>query len=79
MAGTGFYDTSQNIYLPKDSLTWTDLGNSPYQTWDNYTSWYQNIASDTTVAFTSAIIDFGRNAKVIPTVTIVTGKDGNTS
>ena len=79
MAGTGFYDTSQNAYFPKDTLTWTDLGNSPYQTWDNYTTWYQNLSGSTTVAFTSAIIDFGRSAKVIPTVTITTGKDGDTS
>ena len=59
MAKTGFFDASQGIYLPKDSLTWNDLNTSPYATWDNWTRWYQNLSASTTVEFTTDIIDFG--------------------
>jgi len=79
MAGTGFYDESQRLYLPKDTLTWTDLNTSPYATWDNWTSWYQNLTSSSTVQFTTDIIDFGRSAKVAPTVIVKTSVDGNTN
>lgn len=79
MAGTGFYDSSQRLYLPKDTLTWTDLNTSPYATWDNWTSWYQNLTSSSTVQFTTDIIDFGRSAKVTPTVIVKTSVDGNTN
>jgi len=78
MAKTGFYDSSQRIYLPKDNLTWTNLDTSPYATWDNWTSWYQNLSASTTVEFTTDIIDFGRSAKVAPTVIVTTGLDGDT-
>ena len=56
MAKTGFFDNSQKIYLPKDSLTWADLGNSPYATWDNWANWYQNLTTSTTVEFTRDIL-----------------------
>jgi hypothetical protein len=78
MAKTGFYDDNQRIYLPKDTLTWTDLNTSPYATWDNWTSWYQNLSASTTLEFTTDIIDFGRSAKVTPTVILRTGLDGET-
>lgn len=78
MAKTGFYDSSQELYLPKDTLTWTDLNTSPYATWDNWTSWYQNLSASTTVEFTSDIIDFGSSRSVIPFVTIFTKLDGAT-
>lgn len=77
MAGTGFYDKEQRIYLPKDTLTWTDLNTSPYATWDNWTSWYQNLSSSTRVSFTGAIVDAGKSVKVVPRVTISTGLDGD--
>lgn len=77
MSGTGFYDVGQAVYLPKDTLTWANLGSSPYGSWDSYTTWYKNLTSSSTVAFTSAIIDFGRSAKVVPTITLTTAKDGN--
>lgn len=77
MAGTGFFDVGQQVYLPKDTLTWADLGSSPYQTWDSYTTWYKNLTSSTTVAFTSAIIDFGRSAKIVPNIQLSTAKDGS--
>ena len=76
MAGTGFFDVGQAVYLPKDTLTWANLGSAPYQTWDSYTTWYKNLSSSSTVAFTSPIIDFGRSAKVVPTISLTTAKDG---
>jgi len=78
MAKTGFYDASQQIYLPKDSLTWADLGNSPYATWDNWTSWYQNLSTSTTVEFTTDIIDFGSAKTIVPFIELSTRKDGTT-
>lgn len=77
MSGTGFFDVGQQVYLPKDTLTWANLGSSPYGSWDSYTTWYKNLTSSSTVAFTSAIIDFGRSAKVVPSITLSTAKDGN--
>jgi len=77
MAKTGFFDASQGIYLPKDSLTWDDLSNSPYATWDNWTRWYQNLTADTEVEFTTDIIDFGTSTTVVPLITITTARDGN--
>ena len=78
ITGTGFYDASQDLYLPKDTLTWTNLNTSPYATWDNWTNWYQNLSSSTTVAFTSETIDFGRSAKVFPLITLTVLRDGAT-
>ena len=77
MAKTGFFDASQGIYLPKDSLTWNDLNSSPYATWDNWTRWYQNLSSSTTVEFTTDIIDFGTSTTVVPLVNITTARDGD--
>tara|TARA_Y100001937_G_scaffold121083_1_gene179337 strand:+ start:942 stop:1811 length:870 start_codon:yes stop_codon:yes gene_type:complete len=77
MSGTGFFDVGQQVYLPKDTLTWANLGSSPYGSWDSYTTWYKNLTSSSTVAFTSAIIDFGRSAVVVPNITLSTAKDGN--
>ena len=31
MAKTGFFDSSQGIYLPKDSLTWNGTGGASYE------------------------------------------------
>ena len=79
MAKTGFFDSSQGIYLPKDSLTWTDLNTSPYATWDNWTCWYQNLDNaSTTVEFTSDTIDFGSKRTVLPLATITGLRDGTT-
>ena len=78
MAKTGFFDKSQEIYLPKDSLTWDDLGTSPYGTWDSWTNWYQNLTASTTVEFTSEIIDFGASKTIVPKVVIHTRVDGGT-
>ena len=77
MAKTGFFDASQGIYLPKDSLTWNDLNTSPYATWDNWTRWYQNLSASTTVEFTTNIIDFGSSTTVVPLITITTARDGD--
>lgn len=77
MAKTGFFDASQGIYLPKDSLTWNDLNTSPYATWDNWTRWYQNLSSSTTVEFTTDIIDFGSSTTTVPLITITTARDGD--
>lgn len=77
MAKTGFFDASQGIYLPKDSLTWDDLNTSPYATWDNWTRWYQNLSSSTTVEFTSDIIDFGQSTTIVPIITLNTARDGD--
>ena len=77
MARTGFFDASQGIYLPKDSLTWNDLNTSPYATWDNWTRWYQNLSASTTLEFTTDIIDFGSSTTVVPLITITTARDGD--
>lgn len=78
MAKTGFFDADQQIYLPKDTLTWANLGSSPYGNWDSYTSWYKNLSSSTTVEFTTAIHDLGSPAKkVVPTITLFLGRDGD--
>ena len=79
MANTGFWDSNQNIYLPIDTLTWTDLNTSPYATWDNWTTWYQNLSASTTVEFTSATIDFGSSRSIVPFITLHTQRDGSTS
>ena len=76
---TGFADLSQNLFLPKDTLTWADLGSSPYGTWDSYTSWYQNLTSSSTLAMTTDIYDALRAIEVIPVFTLFTGLDGDTT
>jgi hypothetical protein len=72
MARTGFYDKTQDLYLPKDTNTWADLTGG----WDTYTGWYQNLSSSTELEFTSNIIDFGYEHKVYPVILITTRRDG---
>ena len=79
MARTGFYDSTQGIYLPKDTLTWDDLGSSPYGSWDTYTTWYKNLSGSTEVEWTTDIIDFGSSRNLLPVVLINTRRDGTTS
>jgi len=74
---TGFRDEGQGAYVPKDTLTWTNLDTSPYATWDNWTSWYQNLTSSTTLALTTDIFDAGSAIEVIPVFTLSTGLDGD--
>lgn len=79
MARTGFFDVNQQIYLPKDTLTWDDLASSPYTGgWDSWTGWYQNLSGspDTEVEFTTDIIDFGASATVLPLATVFVARDG---
>ena len=73
MAKTGFYDSDQGIYLPKDSLTWADLTSG----WNAYTTWYQNLSSSTTVEFTTDIHDFGSSKSVVPLLDLTLGVDGD--
>ena len=79
MARTGFFDVNQQIYLPKDTLTWDDLASSPYTGgWDSWTGWYQELSGnpDTEVEFTTDIIDFGASATVLPLATVFVARDG---
>jgi hypothetical protein len=75
MARTGFYDSTQDLYLPKDSNTWADLTGG----WDTYTGWYQNLSASTELEWTSNIIDFGYQHKVYPVILITTRRDGATT
>ncbi len=74
---TGFRDEGQGAYVPKDTLTWTNLNTSPYATWDNWTSWYQNLTSSTTLALTTDIFDAGSATEIIPLISLSTGLDGD--
>jgi hypothetical protein len=75
MARTGFYDKSQDLYLPKDSTTWADLTSG----WDTYTGWYQTLSVSTELEFTTNIIDFGYAHTVFPLIIITAFRDGATS
>ena len=78
MARTGFYDSTQDLYLPKVTLTWADLGESTYGSWDSYTTWYKELTSSTELEYTSDIIDFGFAKKVYPVVIVTARRDGAT-
>ena len=73
---TGFYDSYQRLTLPKDTLTWTNLDTSPYATWDNWTTWYQNLTSSSTLALTTDIYDAGAAIDDVPQFTLNTRIDG---
>ena len=79
MSRTGFYDKTQDLYLPKDSLTWTDLASSPYGGWDNYTTWYQNLSNSTELEYTSDVIDLGYSHQIYPLITVTASLDGSTT
>lgn len=72
MARTGFYDRTQDLYLPKDSTTWADLSGG----WDTYTGWYQTLSGSTELEYTSNIIDLGHSHAVFPLITITALRDG---
>jgi len=74
---TGFRDEGQGAYVPLDTLTWTNLNTSPYATWDNWTSWYQNLSGSTTLALTTDIYDAGSATEIIPLISLSTGLDGD--
>ena len=72
MARTGFYDRTQDLYLPKDSTTWADLSGG----WSTYTGWYQTLSASTELEYTSDIIDLGYSHAVFPLITITALADG---
>lgn len=72
MARTGFYDKTQDLYLPKDSTTWADLSGG----WSTYTGWYQTLSGSTELEYTSDIIDLGYSHAVFPLITITALRDG---
>jgi len=76
MARTGFYDRTQDLYLPKDSTTWADLTPAASKSWDQWTSWYQTLSGSTTLEYTTDILDFGYAHKVYPVIIITTLRDG---
>lgn len=47
------------ILIPKSNITWADLANSPYATWENWTAW---DGGDPTLplTYTTDAVDFGR-------------------
>lgn len=71
MARTGFYDRTQDLYLPKDSTTWADLSGG----WNTYTGWYQTLSASTELEYTSDIIDLGYSHAVFPLITITALRD----
>lgn len=78
MARTGFYDSEQDLYLPKDSTTWADLTPGNSLSWDEWTGWYQNLSASTELEYNSDIIDFGYAHKVYPVILITALRDGAT-
>lgn len=72
MARTGFYDKTQDLYLPKDSTTWAGLSSG----WSTYTGWYQSLSSSTELEYTSDIIDLGYRHQIYPLITITALTDG---
>lgn len=78
MARTGFYDSEQDLYLPKDSTTWADLTPGNSLSWDEWTGWYQNLSASTELEYNSDIIDFGYEHKVYPVILITALRDGAT-
>lgn len=78
MARTGFYDSEQDLYLPKDSTTWADLTPGNSLSWDEWTGWYQNLSAATELEYNSDIIDFGYEHKVYPVILITALRDGAT-
>jgi hypothetical protein len=72
MARTGFYDKTQDLYLPKDSTTWAGLTSD----WSTYTGWYQSLSSVTELEYTSDIIDLGYSHQIYPLITITALTDG---
>lgn len=78
MARTGFYDSEQDLYLPKDSTTWADVTPGNSLSWDEWTGWYQNLSASTELEYNSDIIDFGYEHKVYPVILITALRDGAT-
>jgi len=76
MARTGFYDRSQDLYLPKDTTTWDDLTPGNSLSWDEWTTYYQSLSASTELEFTSDIIDFGYSHNIFPVIKITGRRDG---
>lgn len=73
-----FFDKTQRLNLPADSLTWDDLGNAPYQTWDNWTGWYQNLNdSSTTFSVQTPILDAQAQITGVPVIRLRVVRDGD--
>ena len=79
MARTGFYDSTQDLYLPKDTTTWADVTPGNSLSWDEWTTYYQNLSASTELEYNSDIIDFGYQKKVYPVVLITARRDGGTT
>lgn len=79
MARTGFYDKSQDLYLPKDTTTWADLTPGNSLSWDEWTGWYNTLSASTELEYNSNIIDFGYQKKIYPVVIVTALKDGDTT
>ena len=79
MARTGFYDRSQDLYLPKDTTTWDDLTPGNSLSWDEWTTYYQSLSASTELEFTSDIIDFGYSHNIFPVIKITGRRDGATT
>ena len=57
MATTNGY-TDGGVLYPSGSVTWDELGDSPYATWTNWTSW--NPSPTLPLTYTTDAVDFGR-------------------
>jgi len=79
MARTGFYDSTQDLYLPKDTTTWADVTPGNSLSWDEWTTYYQNLSASTELEYNSDIIDFGYQHKIYPVVLITARRDGGTT
>ncbi len=62
------------VIIPKSTITWADLANSPFSTWDNWTQW--DGGSPTGVSITTNSLDFGRvDDFVVEVETEINGPD----
>lgn len=78
MAGNGYYDPDQGLYLPKSVETWDDFtGSSAGDDWDSMTSWEGTPALPLT--FTSGILDFGSSELLNYILTIDANYPANTT
>ena len=50
--------TDGGVLYPSGSVTWDELGDSPYATWTNWTSW--NPSPTLPLTYTTNAVDFGR-------------------
>lgn len=72
--GTGFYDRSNRIYLPKDAQTWDDYqGSSAGDDWDSFTSWYDTTNLSLPMEYETDYFDAGSDQTYLVTTNVGSG------